>query len=169
MDKLLKLGLISLSIILMALNQSCKDDITDGDTYTFDISVDAPGVFKTDQCNVFSNTGDSEDVQLPGYAKTFSVYATPSKNPKFEKFVLQKNEKGAIAEEVSVNEISDEYSFPSGATVTKDTEGAYVFNNLPSEGYSINVLLNMDASEKNGKVLSETAKIPIKIQIYWHK
>lgn len=47
MDKLLKLGLISLSIILMALNQSCKDDITDGDTYTFDISVDAPGVFKT--------------------------------------------------------------------------------------------------------------------------
>ncbi len=158
MDKLLKLGLISLSIILMALNQSCKDDITDGDTYTFDISVDAPGVFKTDQCNVFSNTGYSGD-----------VHATPSKNPKFEKFVLQKNEKGAIAEEVSVNEISDEYSFPSGATVTKDTEGAYVFNNLPSEGYSINVLLNMDASEKNGKVLSETAKIPIKIQIYWHK
>lgn len=70
----------------------------------------------------------------------------------------KKNEKGAIAEEVSVNEISDEYSFPSGATVTKDTEGAYVFNNLPSEGYSINVLLNMDASEKNGKVLSETAR-----------
>ena len=100
MDKLLKLGLISLSIILMALNQSCKDDITDGDTYTFDISVDAPGVFKTDQCNVFSNTGYSGDVQLPGYAKTISVYATPSKNPKFEKFVLQKNEKGAIAEEV---------------------------------------------------------------------